>query len=76
MFMRYCGGGPGHLGVPVCDLAWRIQHPAPTVEEIQAPDHSPTSSDSEDDSSEYNPDDDERQEFTGQRLVLLQQEWQ
>jgi hypothetical protein len=22
MFMRYCGGGPGHRGMPTCMIAW------------------------------------------------------
>jgi hypothetical protein len=25
MFMRYCGGGPGHLNIPTCVTAWSPQ---------------------------------------------------
>jgi hypothetical protein len=29
MFMRYCGGGPGHLGLPTCTIAWKARPSAP-----------------------------------------------
>jgi len=61
MFMRYCGGGPGHHGVPTCALAWKL-HPnllpqqsncnaAPPVE-----DDASSESESEDDASDFEPD--------------------
>jgi hypothetical protein len=29
MFMRYCGGGPGHHGMPTCTIAWNPRPKAP-----------------------------------------------
>ena len=60
--MRYCGGGPGHQGVPTCALAWNL-HPrsppqqpdinmAPPIEDAILS----SESESDDNASEFEPD--------------------
>lgn len=36
MFMRYCGGGPGHIGLPSCDIAWGFEALSKPSENINA----------------------------------------
>jgi hypothetical protein len=38
MFMRYCGGGPGHLGHPTCTTAWKL-HPSAPAQQVRVQTH-------------------------------------
>ncbi len=71
MFMRYCGGGPGHACIPTCSIAWQL---APTIvnatiqasETVMLPQADAESSSSEDNNgSDYEPDLDELELLEG-----------
>ncbi len=73
MFMRYCGGGPGHAGIPICSIAWKIAPPPPVdappiVPDVPQQTQEESSSDDDGDESDFMPDPDEL-ELLGRGLV-------
>jgi hypothetical protein len=61
MFMRYCGGGPGHSGLPTCSIAWglttepQIQPVNSALPDCAQDEDSPSESENDDNGSNYEP---------------------
>jgi hypothetical protein len=61
MFMRYCGGGPGHHGMPICMIAWNPMPKAPHQHNTLITDATPleeissSEPENEDDGSDFEP---------------------